>query len=96
MDLKTAKSILKKHKPILEKRYHIKKIGIFGSIVRGENKKNSDIDILVEFRKSPGFEFITMERELKESMKTKIDLVSKDSLQNPIIKKHILSEVVYI
>jgi len=47
--LEEIKNILKKHKEELKKKYGIKEIGIFGSYVRGENKKSSDLDILVEF-----------------------------------------------
>ncbi len=96
MDLRTAKKILRTNKHDLVKRYHIKHIGIFGSTVRKSNKKMSDVDILVEFKKSPGFEFIAIEDELSKLMGLKVDLVSKKSLQNPIIRKRILSEVVYV
>ncbi len=45
------KEILKKQKPAIRERYNVTKIGIFGSYVRGEQKKKSDVDILVEFEK---------------------------------------------
>lgn len=54
-DLKQIRSILSKHKEELRKRYHVKEIGVFGSYVMGEQKKSSDIDILVEFEESIGF-----------------------------------------
>jgi predicted nucleotidyltransferase len=47
--LEEIKKILKQHKRELKEKYGVKEIGIFGSYVRGEQKKKSDIDILVEF-----------------------------------------------
>jgi len=55
MDLKTACQILKANKPQLTKKYKMKSLGIFGSYSRGEQKKGSDLDILVEYRETPGF-----------------------------------------
>jgi hypothetical protein len=43
------KGILKEHKKEVSQKYKVREIGIFGSFVRGEQKKRSDIDILVEF-----------------------------------------------
>ena len=47
--LEEIKSILALHKQELRREYRVKEIGIFGSYVRGEQKKRSDVDILVEF-----------------------------------------------
>ena len=43
------KKFLKKHEAELKEKYGVKEIGIFGSYIRGKQKKNSDVDILVEF-----------------------------------------------
>ena len=93
MQYNDIKEIIKKHKPSLIDRYRIKEIGLFGSYVRNEATENSDIDILVDF-KSPIslFDFIDMEDELSELLKTKVDLVSKKALK-PNIGKRILQEV---
>ena len=47
--LNEIKEIIRKHKKELREKYNVKEIGIFGSIVRGEAKEGSDVDILVEF-----------------------------------------------
>jgi len=47
--LDEIKEIIRKHKKELREKYNVKEIGIFGSIVRGEAKEGSDVDILVEF-----------------------------------------------
>ncbi len=50
---------------MLKEQYKIRSLGLFGSYVRGEQKKNSDVDILVEFCETPGlFTFIRLEEEL--------------------------------
>ena len=52
------KDTIKKHKPYLQKKYGVESIGLFGSFIRGEQRKDSDIDILVEFNKSNSLYFI--------------------------------------
>ncbi len=49
------KGIIEKHREELRGKYYVKEIGIFGSLVRGEARESSDVDILVEFEKPIGF-----------------------------------------
>jgi predicted nucleotidyltransferase len=96
--LEEIKNILKKHKEELKKKYGVKEIGIFGSYVRGENKKSSDLDILVEFEeyaKIDLIKFVEFENYLSELLGIKVDLVDKTTLK-PAIGKHILKEVIYL
>jgi predicted nucleotidyltransferase len=87
---------LKKGLPGLRDKYGIREIGIFGSYLRGEQQKKSDVDILVDFKKTVSFfEFLALEGELSKLTGKKVDLVMKTSLK-PGIGKHILSEVVYL
>ena len=82
-------------KPELKSGFQVKKIGIFGSYIRNEQNKNSDLDILVEFEEEPGlFKFIELENYLKTILKVKVDLVMKNALK-PQIGRHVLNEVVY-
>ena len=90
------KKILKDQLPQLTSQYKIKSLGLFGSYVRGEQKKRSDLDILVEFNETPGlFKFVRLENELSEILGVKVDLVTKQALK-PIIGRHILNEVIYV
>ena len=96
MGINQIKVKIKGAQPFLKEKFRVKKIGIFGSYSRGEQQKSSDIDILVEFYEEPSlFEFIRLERFLKNILKIKVDLVMKDSLK-PYIGKHILEEVIYL
>lgn len=87
---------LKDNKNRLEDDFNVKQIGVFGSYVRGEQTKKSDLDILVEFKKPIGlFKFMDLEEYLEKLSGKKVDLVSKKALK-PHIGKHILSEVKFV
>jgi len=93
---KEIKKILKENKKLLMEKYKVRKIGVFGSYVRKEANKKSDIDILVEFSETPDiFKFIELENFLRKLLKIKVDLVTREALK-PLIKKEILKETVYI
>ncbi len=84
------------HKIELGKKFKVNKIGVFGSYVRGEQKKKSDVDILVEFNEPISlFRFIELEDYLTELIGIKVDLVSKKALK-PRIGAHIMKEVKYV
>jgi predicted nucleotidyltransferase len=88
--------VLREHKKELSKRYKVKEIGVFGSYVRGEEKKTSDVDILVEFEEIPDlFKFIELERHLESILGTKVDLVRKKALREEL-RDMILKEVVTV
>lgn len=90
------KRILASNKEELKRKYKIREVGIFGSFVRGEQKKRSDIDILVDFYQLPDLlKFIEIERYLEKLLRKKVDLVEKKSIR-PQLKDIILSEVIYI
>lgn len=94
MDFKQIKITLVKEKPLLEKKFHVKTIGIFGSYAREEQTENSDIDILVEFSKPVGWEFVDLKEHLEKLYGKQVDLVTVKALK-PQIKKNILSETKY-
>ena len=88
--------ILKRLKPELQKQYGVSSLGVFGSFVRGKQKRKSDLDILVDFDKVPTlFGFIRLERFLSSELNIKVDLVMKSALK-PTIGKYILNEVVHV
>jgi len=73
------------------------KIGIFGSFARGDNKKGSDIDILVEFKESPTLlTLIKLENDLSGILGIKVDLVTTGALKNKRIKKSIKKDLIKI
>ena len=72
-------------------------IGIFGSFARGDNKKGSDIDILVEFKESPTLlTLIKLENDLSEILGIKVDLITTGALKNKRIRKSIKKDLIKI
>jgi len=95
-ELARAKRILRKHLPELRECYSVKTLGVFGSYVRGEQKKKSDLDILVEFAETPTLlEFVHLKRHLSDLVGVPVDLVLKKTLK-PHIGRHILAEVISV
>ncbi|MEE8167449.1 MAG: nucleotidyltransferase family protein [Candidatus Hydrothermarchaeales archaeon] len=89
--------IFKKYEKELNRRYGIKKIGIFGSYLRSEAGEESDLDILVEFEQDVDIgllKFVEIENYLSDLLGVKVDLVEKSALK-PRIGRRILKEVVY-
>ena len=90
------KNTLAAHREELRERFKVAEIGIFGSYVRKEQKRKSDVDILVDFYETIDlFTFVELENYLSEILGVKVDLVMKDALK-PRLKERILSEAVYL
>lgn len=87
--------MLKKLTPILKKEFKVSRIGFFGSFVRNEQNKNSDIDIIVEFSEPIGLKFFELLEFLEEIMKKKVDLVSMDGM-SPYIRPYIERGVIFV
>jgi len=96
IDDKQLMKFKKKAVPIL-KRNKVVKAGVFGSFARGEAKKKSDIDILIEVKakKFSLLDLVGLELELKEKLKRKVDLVEYSTI-HPLLKERILREEVPI
>jgi predicted nucleotidyltransferase len=92
--LKKMLVILRQQIPMLTERYNVETLEVFGSYVRSEQKKDSDLDVLVTFKESPSLlTFIAIENYLSDLLGVKVDLVMKDSLK-PRIGEQILSEAI--
>jgi len=88
--------ILAGEMPFLKKRFRVKLIGLFGSVVRGEAGGHSDLDVLVDFEEPPTlFQFVELKDWLSRRLGCNVDLVMKSALR-PHIRKHILQEVVTV
>jgi hypothetical protein len=95
----TEKKILneiRKHWDRIEK-YGVKKIGLFGSYLKGKQRRKSDIDILVEFKrdKKTFDNYMELKFFLEDLFKCKIDLVVKQTLK-PYLRPYILESVKYV
>lgn len=86
---------LAKLKPELFRKFHVGKIGYFGSYARREQTEVSDIDILVELTQPLGWEFFDLQDTLEAALHRKVDLVTVNALKAPL-KDAILREVKYV
>jgi predicted nucleotidyltransferase len=93
--LSDIKEILKNNKDRLSTKYGLSNIAIFGSYGRGQQTADSDIDILVDFKRPIGVEFIDLAEELEILLRTKVDLVSKNGV-NPEYFKQIETDLYYV
>ena len=88
--------ILRSCKSEMGSRYGVNKVGLFGSFVREQQKKRSDIDILVSFSSEIDlFDFLDLRDFIQARLKNKIDLVMESALK-PELGKRILAEVEYV
>lgn len=84
------KRILKEHRDILAK-YQVKSIALFGSYVRNEQKEDSDIDFLVEFKEDTYDNFINLIFSMEDLFHKEVTVVSEEDL-SPYIKPYVLKE----
>jgi len=94
-NISEIKELLQKNKINLMMRYNLRSIALFGSITRNEATEKSDIDILVEFEKRIGLEFVLLADELEELLGVKIDLVTPNALK-PKMFEHIKQDLQYV
>ncbi len=80
----------------MEAKYNARVVGVFGSYVKGEQKQDSDLDVLVEFKdKANLLDLVGMSNYLEDELKIKVDVVPVDTIR-PEIKDHVFREAVYI
>ena len=95
LNLLDIKNTLLAHKQRLSSKYGLSNLAIFGSYARNQQTEESDLDILVEFNRPIGLEFIDLADELEHILKLKVDLVSKKGLKERHLKS-IEKELEYV
>jgi uncharacterized protein len=86
---------LEQNKSLLFSRYPIRSLGLFGSAVRDDFNSTSDIDILVDFNRPVGIEFIDLADTLEKILHQKIDLVSRNGIKTKYFKE-IEKDLIYV
>jgi hypothetical protein len=90
------KETLQKIKPLLVDKFHVSTIGLFGSVVRDDySPATSDIDIIVDFSKPIGIEFVDLADYIEKALHKKVDLVSKKGIKQKYFAQ-IEPEIVYV
>lgn len=87
--------ILRQHKPELQRKYPLSRLGVFGSYARGEATTDSDIDIAVEISGPMGLNFVAMADEIEALLGTKVDVVPKRSIR-PEYLPGVEKDLVYV
>jgi uncharacterized protein len=82
--------------PVLEEKYHVQSIEIFGSYARGEESQKSDLDLLITFSQPYSlWGLLDVKEFLSKKLRLKVDLVPKDSIK-PMLKEQITQEAIPI
>ena len=89
------KDMLQRLKPKLQQRFHVSEIGLFGSVVRDDFTPSSDIDIVVDFSKPVGIEFIDLANYIESKLMRPVDLVSRLGIKKSYFQA-IESEIEYV
>jgi hypothetical protein len=91
-----AMELIRLHGDEIRERFHVMRIGVFGSHARGEERPGSDLDILVEFEEGHiTFDnYMDLKYFLEELFARKVDLVTADAIK-PQLRGAILGEVTY-
>ena len=79
--------LIREHYNFLNTEYGVSKIGIFGSITKGTITEESDLDIVVEFKRPIGFKFIQLVEYLEKLFGKKVDVITKDGIKNIRVKE---------
>ena len=95
-DLDRIRKILKENEDVIAREFKAEIVGIFGSYARGEQKKESDVDIVVRFREGASlFDLVGLADFLEEKLGIKVDVVSERAIR-PELKDHILKDLVAV
>ncbi|OQX72154.1 MAG: nucleotidyltransferase [Bacteroidetes bacterium 4484_249] len=96
MNRQEVLQLLRVFKEESKNKYHINKLGIFGSVAKNRIKEESDIDIVVNLKKQDFFELIGIKQDLEERLKYPIDIVSYRETMNTFLKKQIDKDAIYV
>jgi hypothetical protein len=89
-------SVLRQFKPVLDHRYGVSALGLFGSLARGEETADSDVDVVVQMRESNLFHLVHVKETLEEALQKSVDIVQYRNRMNPFLKQRIDQEAIYV
>lgn len=95
LTLQNILQILRQHKPELQRKYPLGRLGVFGSYARGEATEKSDIDIAIEINGPMGLSFIAMADEIEALFGIKTDVVPKRSIK-PQYLANVEKDIIYV
>jgi len=99
MSKQTVAELLREKYPYLVSEYGVKRIGLFGSHVKGTSSEASDVDLVVEFGRPIGFRFVEFTEYLESLLGKKVDVLTPAGIQGiriPRIAEDIEESIVYV
>jgi predicted nucleotidyltransferase len=93
--LETILERLRSYKPVLQRKYPISRLGVFGSYARGTATENSDIDVAVEINGPMGLNFVTMANEIEDLFGIKVDVVPKRAIKSTYLPS-VENDILYV
>ena len=88
-------SLLSQNKSNLENRFKVRRMALFGSYARGDQRSDSDVDILVDIDPSVGLEFVTLAEQIEQLLGLPVELVSRRAIK-PNKLKYIEQDLIYV
>lgn len=88
-------SLLVQNKSELENRFKVRRMALFGSYARGDQRPGSDVDILVDIDPSVGLEFVTLAEQIEQLLGLRVELVSRRAIK-PNKLKYIEQDLIYV
>jgi len=89
-------TLLRQFKENSAEKYGIKRLGLFGSVARGEQKDDSDIDVYIEGEPQSLFTMSNLKDELQELLECKVDIVRLRDRMNALLRKRIEKDGIYV
>jgi len=89
-------SLLAQFRDRRAKEFGITRIGIFGSLARGEATDASDVDVVVELERPDLLLLVGIKQELEELLQRPVDVIHYREHMNPFLKKRILRDAIYV
>lgn len=87
---------LERHKPQLQEKYHVTRLGVFGSLARGETHESSDVDVVIEMERPNLFVVVNIKEELEALLQCSVDVVRLRERMNPALKRRIEQDAIYL
>ena len=89
-------NLLRRYKPTAQQKYGLTRIGIFGSVARGEQTKDSDVDVCYEGQAPSLLTLDMIQTELEQLLDCKVDLVRARENMNSLLRQRILRDGIYV
>ncbi len=84
----TLHTVVSDHKNEIYKKFHVEYLALFGSVAKGTARPDSDVDILVKYKHTPGFfDFLNLKKYLEDILGKRVDLVTEGALKKQLLER---------